>query len=123
MNLDTASQAIQQGFRVTVGAAASLVEGLQNPQQYQDTVTRIQQGDLNQLTEEWAVKGEQTEQDARRFVETMMTRSPGSTPTGSPSTPSGPVIPVDLKADLADLTQEIIQLRQALEGPEDNTAP
>ncbi|WP_204151289.1 hypothetical protein [Leptolyngbya sp. CCY15150] len=123
MNLDTASQTIQQGFRVTLGATAALVEALQHPQQYGETFSRIQRGDLNQLTEEWAVKGEQTEQEARRFVETVMNPSSGSSYGSSAPGSTGdranePTIPLDIQTDLVDLTQEIIQIRQELEQPD-----
>jgi polyhydroxyalkanoate synthesis regulator phasin len=118
MNLDTASEALQKGFRVTLGATTALVEGLQNPQQYNDTFARIQRGDIDQLTEEWAEKGGKTEEEARRFVESMMNSASSSTPNASTSGPSvtGPAIPTDIQIDLDDLTQQIISIRQDLEN-------
>jgi len=118
MNLDNASEALQKGFRVTLGATTSIVEGLQNPQQYSETFTRLQQGDIDRLTEEWAEKGFKTEEEARRFVEGMMNsanQSQPNAPTGGPSV-SGPAIPTDIQTDLDDLTQQIISIRQDIEG-------
>ncbi|MFN9175685.1 MAG: thylakoid-associated protein, partial [Synechocystis sp.] len=59
---------LQQGFRITVGATASLVETLQDPQKRQITFQDLQQ-QWGQKAEQWAEKGSVTEAEARQYVE------------------------------------------------------
>lgn len=116
MNLETASQVFQKGIRVTLGASAEVVEALQNPQKYGETLSRLQRGEFPQLAEEWAEKGAQTEQDARQFVENMMAGNSGSSSPSSASRPTDALVPLDIQTDLEDLKQQIISIRQDLES-------
>lgn len=75
MNSDSPLYLLQRGFHVTLGATASLIETLQNPQKWEENFNRLG-SDLNRLTEEWAEKGVTTEQEARDFVDTVMAQSP-----------------------------------------------
>lgn len=86
MNSDNLNQLLQQGFRITLGATASLVETLQNPQKQTENLHQLQL-ELSQLTAEWAVKGEMTEQEARNFVDHLLSQlgRSGSPPAASPS--------------------------------------
>ncbi|NJN88310.1 MAG: hypothetical protein HC881_21000, partial [Leptolyngbyaceae cyanobacterium SL_7_1] len=87
MNPDTLIQTMQKGFRTSIGAAAYVVDLVQNPDQRDQNLERLKT-DFNQLVEEWAIKGETTEQEARTFVETMMNQS--SRPPNPPSATYSP---------------------------------
>jgi polyhydroxyalkanoate synthesis regulator phasin len=119
MNTNDVLQTLQKGFRVAVGATASLVETLQDPQKRTETFSELQT-ELNQRTQEWAEKGAVTEQEARKILEAWLSRQrsqPSSTTPSSPtastadaSTPSR----VDVQ-ELKDLTDRIVDLRTELE--------
>lgn len=64
MNADNLTNLIQQGFHLTLGATASLVETLQDPQKRTENLSQIS-SELSHLANEWAAKGEMTEQEAR----------------------------------------------------------
>lgn len=126
MNPDTLSQTIQKGFRVTLGATASLLEAIQDPQASSQKFSTIG-GDFNRLAEEFEAKGEVTEQEARQFVDSMMTQMPnpffqGQTPASSQTvnTVAMPVIDVTMQTELENLTQELAQIRQEIEALKKN---
>ncbi|NJL39215.1 MAG: hypothetical protein HC840_25195 [Leptolyngbyaceae cyanobacterium RM2_2_4] len=119
MNPDTILQIVQKGFRVTLGATASLVETLQDPQRRDENLYRLRT-ELNQLAEEWAVKGEMTEQEARNFVDTILSQRAAQTDSDfpSPSTSSSSTAtaaPPDVQLDLQELTAQIAAIRAELE--------
>ncbi len=120
MNSNSFLQVIQQGFRVTIGATASLVETIQNPQKRTEALSQIQI-ELEQKTREWAEKGEVTEQEARRIIDNLIsqrgwqkksdvtnTNSQSSSNTNSPKN--------SVQSDLEELTEQIIALRKDLEN-------
>ena len=82
MNSDTIVEQLQKGFRVTLGATASLVEVLQDPSKRDENIAKLSQ-EWSQLSADWAEKGEVTEQEARSFVDTILTQR-----QGTPSDPS-----------------------------------
>ncbi len=121
MNPDDLTQLLQQGFRVTLGATASLVETLQDPQKRIQNISALE-SELSQLAQEWALKGEMTEQEARNFVDSLLTRdqSAGPTPTDSSDTASAtpneqPVQPTSAELELQELTAQIAAIRAELE--------
>jgi polyhydroxyalkanoate synthesis regulator phasin len=116
MNFDTLTQSLQKGFRTTLGAAAFVVDFVQHPEQRDENITRLRT-DLNQLMEEWAIKGEMTEQEARKFVETLVNQefSPTNQSARSSTMGTTPTAPPDVQADLKDLTAQITALRMELE--------
>ncbi len=121
MNPDNLTEAIQKGFRIAVGATATLVESLQDAQKREETFAKIQSPDLGKLTEELAEKGAVTEQEARNFVETLLNQSqgtanptPGAT-TADPTPASEPVASADSQQEVRDLTAQIAALRAELE--------
>ncbi|MEB3174055.1 MAG: hypothetical protein VKN60_02535, partial [Cyanobacteriota bacterium] len=59
---------LYQGFRVSIGAAATLAETLQDSQRRQQTLRDLQT-QLGEQTRIWAEKGAVTEAEARRAVE------------------------------------------------------
>jgi polyhydroxyalkanoate synthesis regulator phasin len=119
MNSDTLLQIVQKGFRVTLGATASLIETLQDPQRRDENLYRLRV-ELGQLTEEWAVKGEMTEQEARNFVDTILSQRAAQTNSSDvSSTPSNSstatAAPPDVQLDLEELTAQIAAIRAELE--------
>ncbi|MGK7898843.1 MAG: hypothetical protein AB4372_35815 [Xenococcus sp. (in: cyanobacteria)] len=106
-------QIAQQGFRMTVGAATSLVETVQNPQKRSEMLSQMQ-ADLSQKTQEWSEKGEVTEQEARKFLDSLFDRQSSdlnNRGTENSSTMSRP----SSTSELQQLTDEIIALRKDLE--------
>ena len=119
MNYDNLSELMQQGFRIAVGATASLVETLQNSQKRNDNLDSIR-SELNHLTTEWATKGEITEQEARDFVNNLLnqlsrghTTSPTQSNTGSP-TPTQ-TVPSSVELEVQELTAQLAAIRTELE--------
>lgn len=119
MNNNNFLQVIQQGFRITIGATASLVETIQDPQKRTKTLSQIQL-ELEQKTKEWAQKGEVTEQEARRIIDDLLSQRGWKTQTDtttnstqSSSTRNYPESTV--QSGLEELTQQIITLREELE--------
>ena len=106
-------QIAQQGFRLTVGAATSLVETVQNPQKRAEILSQMQ-ADLSQKTQEWSEKGEITEQEARKFLDSLLNRQDfdfSNQETGNSPTASG----TNTTSNLKQLTDDIIALRKELE--------
>jgi len=121
MSLDSLSQTVQKGFRVTLGATASLLEAIQDPQGASQKFSEIGT-DFNRLTEELEVKGESTEQEARQFVDSMMTQmpnpfGPGAAPSArTVNTTAVTVVDASIQAELQELTQQISEIRQEIEN-------
>lgn len=119
MNSNNLLQIVQKGFHVTLGATASLVETLQDTQQREQRLAELRL-ELNQRVQEWAAKGEITEQEARNFVETMIAKPP--VPPTTAETPSDTVYstppsaaPTDVQLELQELTAQIATIRAELE--------
>ncbi|MGA7935713.1 MAG: hypothetical protein WCA35_19340 [Kovacikia sp.] len=120
MNSDTIVQLLQKGFRVTLGATATLVEVLQNPQKREENLAKLRM-EWSQLSEEWAEKGEVTEQEARNFVDSFLSKqreptAAGNSEAASPSYPAGtPAAPPDIQIELQELTAQIATIRAEIE--------
>jgi polyhydroxyalkanoate synthesis regulator phasin len=71
MNNNDFSQVLQQGFHIVVGAVTSLVETAQNPEKRTEVLSELRM-EFNQKTREWAIKGETTEQEARKIVDNFL---------------------------------------------------
>ncbi len=124
MNSDTLAQLLQKGFHVTLGATATLVEALQDPQRREANVSKLS-NELSQLAEEWEAKGATTEVEARNFVSNLWQQSPVTPPAPPTPSSSAPVTtPMDdVQQDLQDLTAQISAIRAEIERlrSEDNT--
>ena len=119
MDSNNLIQLLQKGFRVSLGATATLIEILQDPQKREQNLSKLQ-AELNQLSEEWAAKGEVTEQEARNFVDTILAKQGGSTKgskAGSTTitTTATPVSAPDVQTELQELTDQIASIRSELE--------
>jgi len=126
MNSDTLTQLLQKSFRVTLGATATLVESLQDPQRRTASLERLTQ-ELSQLTAEWETRGQSTEGEAREFINRLWQQSqdgastatvpdavaspetsPAASPIPSPATPA-------VQRDLQELTAQIAAIRAEIE--------
>lgn len=119
MNSDTLIQLLQKSLRVTLGATATLIETLQDPQRRDENLSKLRT-ELSQLTEEWELKGETTEREARSFVDNILTRSSGfnnppRSEATSTSTVSSPAPAPAVQQDLQELTEQIAAIRSELE--------
>lgn len=121
MNSDGLIQFLQTGFRVGVGATASLLESIQDPEKREENLADLRL-ELNELTQKWAEKGELTEREARNLVDSLIDRqrSPSETepvpaPTSTPTTSSPTGSDRTMYSDLRELTAEVAALRAQLE--------
>ena len=117
MNPDNLTQIIQKGFHLTLGATSFFMETLQNSSKRDENLNKLN-SDFNQLTEEWAQRGEMTEREARNFVDTILNQQNSQVNTDSinvPSTPVSDFVQSDIQRDLLELTQEVADLRAALQ--------
>ncbi len=119
---DDLSQNLQKGFRVTLGATASLIEALQDPENSSQKFSELG-GDVNRLTEELEVKGETTEREARQFVDSLLSQVPNpfdssSANGGGPTitTVASPVAEGAVQSDLEALTLELAAIRSEIEA-------
>lgn len=117
MNPDDLTQIIQKGFHLTLGATSFFMETLQNSSKRDENLNKLN-SDFNQLTEEWAQRGEMTEREARNFVDTILNQQNSQANTDSinvPSTTVSDFVQSDIQRDLLELTQEVADLRAALQ--------
>jgi len=121
MNPETLPQLVQKGFRVALGATTSLIESLQDSQKRDENFSKLTQ-DPNQFAEELAAKGEVTEQEARNFVDSLLSQSGGmgggdrTTVTTTATSVADPTV----QSDLQDLTAQLTALREELQRLQDN---
>jgi polyhydroxyalkanoate synthesis regulator phasin len=121
MNSDILVQLLQKGFRVTLGATASLIEVLQDPQKREENLSKLRT-DLSQLAEELAEKGAITEQEARSFVDTILSQQANQTSTetsASTATATTPTTSPNVQLELQELTAQIAAIRAELENLRD----
>jgi polyhydroxyalkanoate synthesis regulator phasin len=94
------------------------VETLQDPQKRQQTLTELQ-SQLSQQTQLWAEKGEITETEAKRWVETWLAQQKAQrTHTSSSSGDSTAVTNIrfsDAQREIEELTAQILALKTELE--------
>jgi len=122
MNPETLTETIQKGFRVTLGATASLMDAIRDPEGSQAKFSEIG-NDFDLLTQELESKGADTEREARAVVDSMMSQM-GQMPNPFMQTPASdatvdtvatPVADASMQAELDALTQELSTLRQEIE--------
>ena len=126
MNTDNLVQMMQKGFHITLGATSFLFETAtaQDQQQRDDNLAKLQSGNFDRLSEEWAVTGEQKEQEARTFLESVMPQGPfPGMPTGASSEQNsapGPVVPSDIQADLQAIMSELAAIRELIQEKQES---
>lgn len=117
MQSETLVQLLQSSFRITLGATASLIEVLQDPEKREENLTKLRQ-EWSELSERWAEKGEFTEQEARNFVNDFLNRpnQPGSETASGATSTATPAAPPDVQIALQELTAQIAAVRAELEN-------
>ncbi|MCP2728255.1 hypothetical protein [Limnofasciculus baicalensis] len=122
MNSNNLVELLQTGFRVSLGATASLVEILQDSQKREENLSQIR-SDLSQKVTEWAQKGETTEQEARNFIDQMLQRQGNSGNPGATETPRDTPTPAasqNTQQEIEELTAQIAAIRTELEQMRDS---
>ncbi len=121
MNNNNIFQTVRKGFQITVGATASVVETLQDPQKRSAAFTEIQ-SELDQKSREWAQKGEKTELEVRQILDNLLAqqgwRTSRQETAGSDRNSSDPTNTSNgqnIQSEIQDLTEQIISLRNQLE--------
>lgn len=120
MNSDNITQLLQQGFRITLGATASLVENFQDSQKRTENLSQLK-SEIDHLATDWAAKGEMTEQEARHLVEMLLQQlsnrqsSQTSAPSATVSTTQPKTAP-EVQLDLQELTAQLAAIRAELEN-------
>ena len=128
MNTDTLLELVQKGYRVTLGAASTAVEAVQDPQRTADEFSEIGT-DFQRLTDKLEVRGTLTEKEARDFVEGVASQMPEpfrsfSSNFPQPGTPEAPktvttvatpVVDTQLQSEVESLTNELIEMRKEIE--------
>lgn len=117
MNSDTVVRILQKSFRVTLGATASLVEILQDPQKREANLYKIKL-ELDQLTREWAEKGEVTEQEARTYVDQFIAQRRGEMNSGTTVTTTATTVQPpspEVQLELQELTAQLAAIRAEIE--------
>ncbi|MEM9151774.1 MAG: hypothetical protein AAGB19_15135 [Cyanobacteria bacterium P01_F01_bin.3] len=128
MNTDSLLELIQKGYRVTLGAASTAVEAIQDPQRTADEFSAIGT-DWERLADKFEVRGALTEKEARDFVEGVTSQMPEpfrnvSSPFNAdqPAEPTTvttvatPVVDTELQAEVTSLTEELIAIRKEIEA-------
>ncbi len=125
MNPDALAQSItatiQTGFHLALGATASLVEDVQDPQRLDGSMRRLTQ-DFEGLTREWVDRGAVTEQEARNLVASLLQGQMPASGDGyrTITTTADTVPPSSAASELKALTEQIAQLRSELEKLQGN---
>ncbi len=119
MNSTSLIQLLQKSFHVTLGATASLVEVLQDPQKREQNLSKLRL-ELTELAREWSEKGEVTEVEARNFVNNFLpheSQSPStqSTPGTFSSTATPSAADPKIQLELQELTAQLGAIRAELE--------
>jgi hypothetical protein len=105
----------QKGFRVTVGAAATLVETLQDPQKRDVTIADFRT-ELQNRAEAWSEKGEMTELEARKFLEKIFQKDSSVDVSSQEIKTAGTdMSDAELEKEIQTLTEQIIVLKTELE--------
>jgi polyhydroxyalkanoate synthesis regulator phasin len=117
MNVDSFSQLLQTGFRLTLGATASLIEIAQDPQKRSERLDKLRQ-EWQTLADEWVTRGESTEAEARAFVNSLINRQNQAgadyrdSATASTAQPSASP---EIQTEIQELTNQIASMRAELE--------
>lgn len=124
-NNDDLVNILHKGFRVTLGATASVLESIQDPVKRQENLQKLS-SDPQQLTvlaDELAEKGKVTEREARNLVDAILAQKRGNN-TGDASynypNTSRVVIDSDLQREIEELTSQVIALKDDLQKLQDN---
>ncbi|MFB2936236.1 hypothetical protein ACE1B6_13365 [Aerosakkonemataceae cyanobacterium BLCC-F154] len=129
MDSDSLIQFLQNGFRLSVGATAALIESLQDSQKREEILAKLNRSEFSEVAAELTKKGEITEQEAREFVDSLWhqqnQQSQQSQPnnqtssdapgTSATTTTDNPVASPNVQQELQELTAQVAALRAELE--------
>ncbi len=113
------SQILHRGFCIAIGAVASLVETGRHPEKRAEALSDLQL-EFNLKTREWAAKGETTEQEARRAIDSFLRQQNWGGNTADSSSQNGieKIRQNDLEQDvnvgLQELRNELAELKDEL---------
>ena len=97
-NVQDFQELLTRARRIAFGTAASLIEILQDSSKREENIQKISD-EFNQLANELAVKGEETEMEARRYVDTWLgTRREAQADSQASQAPT--------KIEVVDITEE-----------------
>lgn len=124
-NNDNLVNILHKGFRVTLGATASVLESIQDPAKRQENLQKLSSDPqkLTVLADELAEKGEVTEREARNLVDAILAQKRGSnTGDGRSNYPntSRVVINSELQREIEELTSQVIALKDDLQKLQDH---
>ncbi|PZD74384.1 hypothetical protein C1752_01248 [Acaryochloris thomasi RCC1774] len=117
MDENNVTDVLKKGFQVTLGAATSLAESLQDERKREENLSQLNLG-FDKVTEIWAEKGAVTEVEGRKMIDTMVEQygpnansysTPGTTPTST-----SPGVDPGLHQELRDLTTQLAAIRTEL---------
>ncbi|WP_236618897.1 hypothetical protein [Acaryochloris sp. CCMEE 5410] len=118
---------LKKGFHVTLGATTSVVESLQDSQKREENISQLNLG-FDQLSQIWADKGEITETEARKMIDSMATQygvnaNPMSSGSSTAPSATSPSIDPSLQQELKTLTNQLANIRLELTqmGNQDDT--
>ncbi len=117
MNPDNLVQVLQTGFRITVGATASVLESIQDTEKRTENLETLKL-EWAQIADKLANKGEKTEQEARQFVDTLLSQQPtpgSASPSSATGEPASEDSSANVQGELEELTEQITTLRKELE--------
>ena len=116
MDKTTLFQTLQQGLHVTVGATATLIETIQDPQKRTETLSELQ-STLHQQAQQWSEKGLVTEEEARRLIDSWLAKYKPANDNGGAkgATEGGNITYTNAQSEIQDLTEQIIALKAELE--------
>lgn len=122
MNNQDFSQILHRGFCIAIGAVTSLVETGRHPEKRAEAISDLQM-EFNLKTREWAAKGETTEQEARRVIDSFLRQQNWGANTANTSdspfpgsmikTPQSDLDP-DVSVGLQELRNELAELKSEL---------
>lgn len=121
MTPNTVTATLQRGFRLTLGATATLIEVLQDPQTSNQRFSDLS-SDVSHLAETLENKGEVTEREARQLVDDLLRQWPNpfaentASPMATVDTVATPIADPTVQSDLAALTQELAEIRQVIDA-------
>jgi polyhydroxyalkanoate synthesis regulator phasin len=126
MDENNVTDVLKKGFQVTLGAATSLAESLQDERKREENISQLNLG-FDKVTEIWAEKGAVTEIEGRKMIDSMMEQygpnsntysTPGTTPTST-----SPGLDPGLHQEIRDLTTQLAAIRMDLTqtGPDTNS--
>lgn len=113
---------LKKGLHVTLGATTSIVEAVQDPLKREENLAQLNLG-FDELAQIWEEKGSVTEAEARQFIDSVISSSTGAMQTPSSGGAQGGgsqgAFDADVAAELKELTQQIVGIREELTKPQD----